>query len=295
MLLPVWEGSPSFSEHSYRSFAADGGRGELVLFKNAGDTHAEFAFRDAGGAWASRGGLLWPWGAEHEAPQPVRICCPNVQLRDRAVFFCGVSDIEEPRTAWRSFKRGLTGREWDYDFHRLFFTWSDGIRTGDFHEWTELASRDRTCGWIAPCDLHADDRAVVHLLWTERAIDERLRAAFCPLEEQSHCPHYARIERGVVLLRRLVARAEGDEGIPGGARLQALPDGRLVALYHLSGAGVFVREVAPEFGEPVAVPLTTPLQQFFTATVRGGSAPSDVVDVPGAAVNTIRYVRIRLD
>lgn len=294
LLHPEWEGSPDFTEHSYRSFAADGRRGELILFQNAGDSHAEFAFLDADGIWASRGRLVWPWGAEYEEPQPIRICYPNVQLRDRAVYFCGVSDIVEPRSTWRAFKRKLTGREWDYDFRRLFFTWSDDIRTGRFHEWTEIASRERTCGWIAPCDLHADDEGNVHLLWTERAIDERLREAFFPLEEQSHCLHYAVINRGVVILRRLVAAARGNDGIPGGARFQATPDGRLFAFYQVSGAGNLVREVAPCFGEPVAVPLRTPFEQFFTATVRGGSAPSDIVDVLGAAGNTIRYARIRL-
>lgn len=294
MLHPRWNGSPGFTEHSYRSFAADGRRGELVLFQNVGDTHAEFAFLDEDGVWASRGRLVWPWGAEYEEPQPVRVCYPNVQLKDRAVFFCGVSDIIEPRAAWRAFKRKISDREWDYDFRRLFFTWCDDIRTGAFHEWTEIASRDRTCGWIAPCDLHADDRGNVHLLWTERAIDERLRDAFFPGEEQSHCLHYAVIDRGVVVFRRLVARARGSEGIPGGARFQATPDGRLFALYHLSGEGNLVREVTPEFGEPVAVPLEIPLEPFFTATVRGGSQPSSCIDVLGSAENTIRYVRIRL-
>jgi hypothetical protein len=294
MLRPGWNGSPAFTEHSYRSFAADGRLRELVLFQNVGDTHAEFAFREAGGTWASRGRLVWPWGAEYEKPQPVRICYPNVQLRGRAVYFCGVSDIVEPRSAWRAFKRNVTGQEWDYDFRRLFFTWCDDIRTGAFHEWIEIASRDRTCGWIAPCDLHADDNGNVHLLWTERAIDERLRDAFFPREEQSHCLHYAVINRGVVVLRRLVARAGGNEGIPGDARFQASEDGRLFVLYHLSGMGNLVREVAPGFGEPVAVPLAEPLQQFFTATVRGGSEPSNLVDVLGAVGNTIRYARIGL-
>ena len=31
-LSPVWGGKPAFTEHSYRSFAADGSAGELVLF-----------------------------------------------------------------------------------------------------------------------------------------------------------------------------------------------------------------------------------------------------------------------
>ena len=32
-LLPQWEGQPQFTEHSYRAFAADGDRGEFILFQ----------------------------------------------------------------------------------------------------------------------------------------------------------------------------------------------------------------------------------------------------------------------
>ena len=35
-IVPKWQGSPKFTEHSYRSFAADGPRGEIILFQNVG-------------------------------------------------------------------------------------------------------------------------------------------------------------------------------------------------------------------------------------------------------------------
>ena len=57
---------------------------------------------------------------DYEEPEPIRVCYPNVMLKDRAVYFCGVSDIIEPKKEWRKFKRELTGKEWDYDFRRLF-------------------------------------------------------------------------------------------------------------------------------------------------------------------------------
>src|SRR5437879_6390831 len=63
-LLPVWEGNPKFSEHSYRSFAADGPARELVLFQNIDYAHAEWAFRDSAGKWLAQGKLPWPQGAE---------------------------------------------------------------------------------------------------------------------------------------------------------------------------------------------------------------------------------------
>ena len=54
-LLPVWSGNPPFTEHSYRSFAADGKSGELILFQNIGYTHAEWSFLDYKGKWSAQG------------------------------------------------------------------------------------------------------------------------------------------------------------------------------------------------------------------------------------------------
>jgi hypothetical protein len=34
VLLPAWQGNPHFTEHSYRSLAADGSNHELILFQN---------------------------------------------------------------------------------------------------------------------------------------------------------------------------------------------------------------------------------------------------------------------
>src|SRR5262249_6683486 len=141
-LVPVWQDNPQFTEHSYRSFAADGSTRELILFQNIGYTHAEWTFRDRTGHWSAQGRLKWPWGAEYDKPEPIRVCYPNVALQNRAVYFCGVSDVVEPYKAWRDFKRQLTGKEWDYDFRRLFYTWTPDITSQPFHEWIEIASRD---------------------------------------------------------------------------------------------------------------------------------------------------------
>lgn len=92
-------------------------------------------------------------GAEYDKPEPVRICYPNVAVHDRAVHFFGVSDIIEPYKAWRDFKRELTGQQWDYDFRRLFYTWTRDITKEPFNKWVEIASRDKTCGRVFPGDL----------------------------------------------------------------------------------------------------------------------------------------------
>jgi hypothetical protein len=303
-LLPVWQGEPKFTEHSYRSFAADGRAGELVLFQNIGYTHAEWTFRDRRGNWSAQGRLKWPWGAEYDQPGPIRVCYPNVALKNRAVYFCGVSDIVEPYKAWREFKRELTGQQWDYDFRRLFFTWTPDITKQPFAEWIEIASCDKTCGWISPGDLFVADNGDVHLVWSERAIDERLRTKFFPDAKQRHSLNYAVVRDGQVKLRRTLE--ESTEAAPGviasGARFQVTPEQRLFVVYFAGGTGGgvnVVREIRPggEFTAPVRLPLQKPFGQFFTATVRGGSPPARTLEMLGpraGAPLTISYARVRL-
>lgn len=308
-LVPQWDGTPPFTEHSYRSFAADGARGELVLLQNIGHTHAEWAFRNAAGQWAAQGKLVFPWGADYEQPEPIRLCYPNVMLKDRALYFCGVSDIIEPNPQWRAYKKELTGQNWDYDFRRLFFAWTEDLTQGKFHDWIEIASREKTCGWISPCDLWVGADGVVHLLWTERALDTRLREEFFPAARQSHALNYAQVRDGQVVGRRsLILTEEGNAGlVPGGARFHVTPDQRLWVICYVSGTDAEGQSVAenrlfelPAEGAavaPIRIPLTHPFTSFFTATIRGGSPPADVLDLLGVRArggNAISYARIRL-
>ncbi|MBM3878542.1 MAG: hypothetical protein FJ387_02320 [Verrucomicrobia bacterium] len=306
---PVWDGQPAFTEHSYRSFAADGGRGELLLFQNIGYTHAEWSFRDREGQWAARGQLQWPWGAEYDKPQPIRICYPNVALVDGAVHFVGVSDIVEPYARWRAFKKELTGREWDYDFRRLFYTWSPDIRSGKFAAWVELATRDKTCGWVSPGDLWVAPDGRVHVVWTERALDERLREKFFPGERQRHELNYAVLREGTVVGRRtLMVAAEGESSeVPHLPRFHPTPDQRLLVFFYVSGADARGARVSENrlvellsdgsASAPVKVPLQHPLSSYFTATPRAGSTPAQVLDLLGTRVGsaqTVSYARVKL-
>jgi hypothetical protein len=309
-VLPAWSGQPKFSEHSYRSFAADGPHHELILFQNVGDTHAEWTFLDRTGQWSAQGQLAWPWGAEYSKPQPIRVCYPNVAMKDREVHFCGVSDIIEPNEAWRAFKRQLTGNEWDYDFRRLFYTWSPDITTGKFQPWVEIASREKTCGWINPGDLWPAPDGDVHVLWTERAIDERLREKFFPGHKQSHSLNYAVIRKGTVLSRRtLLAAEEGKSNErPGRGRFQVTPDNRLFVFFYVQGRDAGGRsvsenrlmEILPDgsASTSVRVPLKKPFTDFYTATTRAGSSPSRSLELLGVRQGssmTISFARIRID
>lgn len=307
-LLPRWEGTPQFTEHSYRSFAADGPNKEMILFQNIGYTHAEWAFYDREGNWPAQGKLKWPWGADYEKPQPIRVCYPNVALRKRAVFFCGVSDILEPNSKWREYKKQITGREWDYDFRRLFFTWTPDITKTPFAEWVEVSSREKTGGWISPGDLWVDSKETVHIVWTERAIDERLREKFFPEARQRHSLEYAQIRNGAVTLRKtLVETTEGKGEIPSAARFQVTPEERLFVICYVQGTSSEgkpvsenrIAEILPDGARTdfARVPLEKPFTSFFTTTVRAGSTPSHVIELLGTQAGsqqTISYARVRL-
>lgn len=309
-LLPAWQGEPKFTEHSYRSFAADGPNHELILLQNVGYTHAEWSFLSRDGRWSAQGQLTWPWGAEYSKPQPIRVCYPNVALKDRAVHFCGVSDIVEPNETWRAFKKELTGREWDYDFRRLFYTWTPDVTSEPFRPWVEVASREKTCGWVTPGDMWIAPDADVHLLWTERALDERLREKFFPNARQSYTLNYAVLRDGQVQSRRtLLAAEEGKSNErPGRGRFHVTPDQRLFVFFYVSGSDASGKSISEnrllEIGSnsnispAVRVPLQKPFTEFFTATVRAGSPPSQTLELLGTrqgSGNTISYARIRID
>lgn len=308
LIRPKWEGEPRFTEHSYRSFAADGPGRESILFQNIEYTHAEWAFRDRAGGWFS-GKLPWPEGKEYPKPQPVRICYPNVMLKNRAVYFCGVSDIVEPYPEWREFKKQLTGQQWDYDFRRLFFTWCPDITTRTFQDWIEIASRDKTCGWIMPGDLWVGPDGTVHLVWAERALDERLREKFFPDAKQSHSINYATVRDAKVMQRRtlLVAEEGKSKELPSAPRFQVTPENRLFLIFHVQGSEATgqrvsenrLMEILPGENTSLAVKMDfkKPFTSYFTATVRAGSPPSKTLELLGhreGASQTMSYARVRL-
>lgn len=309
-LLPAWEGRPEFTEHSYRSLAADGPNRELILFQNIGYTHAEWTFLDRTGTWNAQNRLAWPEGKEYPKPGPIRVCYPNVSLNNRAVHFCGVSDIVEPYPEWRAFKKQLTGQEWDYDFRRLFYTWTPDITRESFSPWVEIASRDKTCGWISPGDLWVAADGTAHIVWIERALDERLRTRFFPEARQSIALNYAVVRHGKVVSRRsLVAHEEGKtpSGTPAAPRLHPTPDNRLFLCYYIHGADDSGRafsenrlvEIRPgeEPAKSVKIPFKKPFTSYFTATVRAGSSPSATLQLLGIRQDTpatISYARVRI-
>ena len=309
-LFPSWQGAPPFREHSYRSFAADGEQGEFIIFQNIGYGHAEWAFRDEFGKWSASGKIEWPMGAEYDPPRPLRLCYPNVALEDRAVHFFGIGDIVEPVSEWRDFKTELTGRKWDYVFRRLYYTYTADIENEAFGQWIEIAFREDSAGFLWPCDMWLDRERKVHLLWTDQAIDPRLRDRFFPDARQSHSLNYAVILDGrIVEQRELVSSKEGEPGLVAGrSRFHVMPDQRLFVVSYISGVDKKrqsvsenrIFEILPgsELGPHYTISLERPFTNFFTATPRSGSKPSGLIDILGtqAGLNqAISYARVRIE
>jgi hypothetical protein len=212
----------------------------------------------------------------------------------------GVSDIVEPNEPWRQFKRESTGREWDYVFRRLFFTWSDNIVEGQFHAWIPIADREATAGFLFPNDLFVHSDGQVSLLWTDTAVDARLRDRFFPSARQRTGLDYAKVRDGQVMQRGSVLHHHEGKGgpIPGRSRFHVSPEGRLWIFHHFeeSGPQNALVEVGPEETLCASLPvsLRIPLVSFFTNSVRAGCAPSSTLDILGQSGNAMRYARIAL-
>lgn len=273
-IQPEWAGETYFTDHSYRGFASDRGRDELLMLNiNAQTSVQHWCWLDGAGAVLGKGLLEFP----------IRACYPYTALKDRAAYVLAIGDIREPVEEWQQYKFEQTGRQWDYVFRILYFTWTDDISAKPFSEPIEIANRDATAGHVTPDSLWIAPDGAAYILYREREVQSALmRDRFFPDLSVEDALHLAVVRDGEVTERRvLVARGE----TPGRARLHELPDGRVFAvMYRGSPARNEVLQVYPEIGDaPVAVPFERPFSEFSLATVRAGNAPSNHVDLLGYA------------
>ncbi len=306
---PEWGGYTNFTEYSYRSIAADRLRGDLVLFINGGEWGSRWAYLSPQGVWSDTGEMRWPWGGTYERRQAIRIGHALVALQDRVAHFCGASEMPEPETAWREFKKPLLGTQPDRVSRRLFYIRASDISAGLFGSWIELANRENRAGTIVPGDLWVSPDEIAHIVWKEEAIDTRLQARFFPDATQSHGIYYAQLRRDTVVARQtLVLSVAGSSGeVPSWPRFQVTPDQRLFVCYYVSGTGTDGKPISEnrllELGAngtaqpPVRLPLEHPMDRYFTTTPRGGSLPSDTLELLGTRAGsplTVSYARVRL-
>jgi hypothetical protein len=286
---PDWDQGYRFTDHSYRGIAADGQRGELLVLNIDSPTGAQYwSFRDASGEWVKRGRIQFP----------IRSCYPQVALRNRSAYILAIGDIVEPNEQWRAYKHEQTGRAWDYVFRRLFYAWTPDIAQSDFAVPIELENLDATAGYIRNLDLWLDSDGAAHLLYLKQPVQSALmRDKFFPDQPLTTALEYCVLKEGEITARATLV--EGGEGLsneaPGNARFHATADGRLFVIYYANGGNKLLR-VLPSRQDPVHIPLEEPFHIFFTATERGGSAPSDTLDLFGIGQDSLilRYARIQL-
>lgn len=309
-LIPEWKTNPGFNDHSYRAFAVDRQGQEMIFFQNYMYHHAEWSFRDRHGRWAASNAIKWPLETYGGKEVPLRLCYSNVALRNRKVFFFATADVVEPVEEWKAHKLAVSGSQWDYVFRRLFFCWSDDITQEKFHPWIEIANLDKTAGYIRNQDLWLSPDGSVYLLWTEKAIDERLREKFFPKERQEWSIRCAILREGKIREKAtILSSKEGDPDVlaPGTARFHATPDGRLFVVCYVSGQRADGSRISENRiteinkdgrAEATAViALKKPFTGFQTANERAGCEPSFLLDMLGTREgkeNTISYAGIRI-
>lgn len=312
--VPPWSGEPKFTEHSYRTFAADGASGDFILFQNVGATHSQWAFLDHTGSWKT-GELVWPMGEDPRyAPYHdvrARVNYPNAVLHRRSVHFIGTS----PYNIWNRIdplKTETWGREkWGWRMRRLHYAWTPDLAKEPFRPWIVVAETMDDGGtlhlgdtWLAP-----DGR--LHVVWQQDPIHPRLRDLHFPDIKRDWRLCYAILDKGQVIAKRVLF-AGGETTGPlqpaGRPRFHVSPDQTCYVLFSLNGntpstqpqTGSYAVRVEADgsVSAPVRLPLPSLLTStFFTATPRSGNQLSDCADllVSGTVDGkpAARYVRLR--
>jgi hypothetical protein len=296
---PVWADGTYFTDHSYRGFAADGAKGELILLNVNAQTGDQFvSYCDSKGKWHQKGKIKFP----------IRSCYPQVALRDRAAAVMAIGDIVEPVEEWQKLKFEKLKRKWDYVFRRLFYTYTLDIRAGNFVAPIEIDTVEKTAGHIQNLDLYIDEAGAAHLLYLKRPHHYSfIRDKYFPGQAMTAHLEYIVIKGGKVLSKKTLAETpQGSNGLePSYGRFHISNDGALwviTAGTHTDGTGrtfgnyigrILLGQSMPKF---IRIDLKHPFRTFFTNTVRGGSEPSDVIDLFGIADDNpnLRYARINL-
>jgi hypothetical protein len=293
VITPVWDEGTSFTEHSYRGIGVDGTSGEILQLNIHSKTGDQWwSYRNQEGEWPKQGKIAFP----------IRSCYPQVGLRNGAAHVMAIGDIVEPVEEWRAFKFKETKRDWDYVFRRLFYAYTEDIQEKEFAEPVEIDNVDDTAGHILNLDLFLSDNGDAHLLYLKSTIQyESMRDRFFLGQELVTSLEYVRLVDGQVEERKTLIRKSEDEGDlkPTYGRFHRKKDGTLVtvvtALYSEEKAANYLLRLG-EDEVPEYLGLEQGLRPFFTATERGGSLPSDTLDLFGfgSEPNSMRYARVSL-
>ncbi len=325
VLSPAWDGNPPFAEHTYRFFGADVGTGEAIMLNQISYSHKEWALLKRDGTWAAGQLINVPSrpGDIHAYRPPYNLHRTNygsVVLRDRAVYVTGcVSYANWDRAGEKELKEILGGESARKRLgslanrRRMVFAWTPDVTTTPFSEWIEVGNTMANGGWLFPGDLWVAPDGLAHVLWYEGPMPRRLRDERFPDIKLTHAIKHAIVRDGKVVHRSTLI--EGGEGLGSEIpqmiqpRLQITPDNRLFAFYYVSGTNSGGEPVSENrlvellhdgtLGKAVVVPLAHPFRMAFTATPRGGSAPSTTLDLLGIRADgppsTICYARVKME
>jgi hypothetical protein len=274
---PVWDiEKPYFSDHSYRGYGVDGPGNRLLLLNIDAVTSIEhWALMDTADKTLANGGITFP----------IRSCYPQVAVKGNAGHVMAIGDIVEPVEEWRNYKFEQSHQKWDYVFRVLSYTWTPDLTTQPFSTPIEIANVDATAGHISNHDLWIAPDGSAWLLYSERQVaSATMRDKFFPDKSTSNSLKLAIVKDGAIVARHTLV--EGSETLDGGhARFHETADGRLFAVAYIAGAdtGNYLLPIypKPDPDAKVKIPLTTPFGSFFLAGVRGGTAPSNTIDIFG--------------
>jgi len=329
-LMPEWKGNPAFSQHSYRTFSVDRENNEFILFQNIGSLHAEWAFYDRNRSWFT-GQLKWLPRINDPIPPfndiNLRLVYPVVFLKNREVHFCGNAAINQwsrIHTMEDALKYGIKdiqgqgGRIAGMRFRKIYYAWTPDITKEGFSSWLEIANSYENGESIRVQDMWVDREGIVHLIWHKHPIYKEIRDKYFPDLKRVWGIYYVQIRNGEVLMNKTLL--ETGDGITRTVyndlladysitfcRFQILPDNRIFVIFHITGkdkAGEsrsenrlmeLYRDGRTSMSVPV--PLKYPMSVFFTATPRGGSLPSSIIDLAGSGSDgrsRVRYARIKM-
>jgi hypothetical protein len=293
--MPAWDRPyDSFCEHSYRGIGVNYDRQMALLLNIDGHNGYAWSLMKTPGVWPHQGAFRFP----------IRACYPQVGLRNGAAHVLAVGDIVEPNPDWRAYKKEKTGSGWDYDFRRLFYTWTPDIRTTPFQPPVEVASHDATAGHIRNADLWIDPEGAAHLLYTTKNIwHDGMRDRFFPGRPIVSTLEYRVLKEGRIVRSHTLTshvKDERDMAPSGlwytGAAFHAHPSGALRVVFAAAGDGMYVMQAHPWIGDtPARLPLATPLADFFIPTPRAGSETTEMIDLYGTCPGSdgLYYARVR--
>jgi hypothetical protein len=171
-MLPKWDGTPYYTDHSYRGYAADPEADRLLMFNIDAKTSIEhWCLMTGDGETLRNGGVEFP----------IRSCYPQVCIKRGTAHILAVGDIVEPVQEWREYKFAQTQQKWDYVFRILYYASSPDIAKEDFGKPIEIANVDTTSGYIGNQDLWIAPDGAAYILYTQREVQSPLlRDKFFP-------------------------------------------------------------------------------------------------------------------